>query len=123
MKKLYTSYFANRETRDLPNRISVAYQCRFFTGPFYYPLAPTPELVGAYKRGEIDWTEYEERYFDLIINQRKLKAEEVVDDLPDGAIMLCYESYKKPPFHCHRRLAAEWIEMETGIVVPEIGMT
>lgn len=122
MKHLYTSYFANPETKKLPNRISIAYKCRFFNGPFYLPLAPTPDLVDRYKKNIIDWSQYEDEYFDILINQRKLKAEQVVEELSDNAILLCYESYKKSPFRCHRRLAAEWIEMETGVVVPEIGL-
>lgn len=122
MKQLYTSYFANPETKNLPNRVSIAYKCRFFNGPFYLPLAPTPDLVQRYKKGEIDWNQYEEEYIYTLISQRKLKAEQVVEELPDKAILLCYESYKKPPFRCHRRLAAEWIELETGITVPEIGL-
>ncbi len=56
---------------------------------------------------------------DLITKERKLNAHQIVDVLPDGAILLCYEKSEEMG-ECHRRLIANWIESETGIVVPEL---
>jgi uncharacterized protein (DUF488 family) len=36
--------------------------------------------------------------------------------LPDGALLLCYES---PGEFCHRRLLADWIERHTEFVITE----
>lgn len=47
-----------------------------------------------------------------------LDPAEVLASLPDGAILLCWES---PRVACHRRMVAEWFESKTGLVVPEFG--
>jgi uncharacterized protein (DUF488 family) len=68
-------------------------------------LAPTEEILEAYKKKKIAWEEYETRFVDLLIER---KAETVVDrrlfDVP--AVLLCSEP---TPEHCHRRLAAEYL--------------
>lgn len=70
-------------------------------------------------KGTTTWDQYVDRYMDLIVNQRKLNAHQIVDVLPDGAILLCYERSDEMD-QCHRRLAAQWITDETGIIVPEL---
>lgn len=79
-------------------------------------LAPSWEMINGIKYG--GWTEadYTKAYLDLIIKERGLTPERVVDELADGSILLCYE---KPSDFCHRHIAAEWIESGTGIVVRE----
>jgi len=68
-------------------------------------LAPTEEILDAYKKKQIAWEEYETRYVDLLIERA---AETAVDrrlfDVP--AVLLCSES---SPERCHRRLAAEYL--------------
>jgi uncharacterized protein (DUF488 family) len=68
-------------------------------------LAPTAEILDAYKKKQIGWEEYETRYVDLLIQRA---AETAVDrglfDVP--AVLLCSEA---SPEHCHRRLAAEYL--------------
>ncbi len=68
-------------------------------------LAPTEEILDAYKKKRIGWEEYETRYVDLLIERA---AETAVDrrlfDVP--AVLLCSEP---SPEHCHRRLAAEYL--------------
>lgn len=65
-------------------------------------LAPSREILAAYKKGEIDWTEYEARFFELL---RSRKVEEELDrELFDGACLLCSEPTAE---RCHRRLVAE----------------
>ena len=65
-------------------------------------LAPTKELLDAYRKKQIDWAEYERR-FEEIIGQRR--PEEVLsrEELA-GACLLCSEP---TPDKCHRRLVAE----------------
>ena len=68
-------------------------------------LAPTEEILDAYKKKKIAWEEYETRYVDLLIERA---AETAVDrrlfDVP--AVLLCSEPTAE---HCHRRLAAEYL--------------
>jgi len=46
-----------------------------------------------------------------------LDARQVADGLGPNAILLCWESFN---VRCHRRLVAEWLEENLGIVVPEL---
>jgi uncharacterized protein (DUF488 family) len=64
-------------------------------------LAPTAELLGAYRRGELDWDGYAAGFATLIAGRRI----EALDPAGfDGACLLCSEA---SPHHCHRRLVAE----------------
>ena len=68
-------------------------------------LAPSKEILDAYKKGQISWEEYETRYVALLTERG---AETAVDrrlfDAP--AVLLCSEPTAE---HCHRRLAAEYL--------------
>jgi uncharacterized protein (DUF488 family) len=73
-------------------------------------LAPTDEILDAYKKKQISWEEYETRYVDLLVDRA---AEQAVDrrlfDVP--AVLLCSEP---SPKCCHRRLAAEYLAARWG---------
>jgi uncharacterized protein (DUF488 family) len=75
-------------------------------------LAPTREILDAYKQQQISWEEYETRYINLL-SQRAV--EQMVDrrlfDVP--AVFLCSEPVAKC---CHRRLAAEYLAEKWGEV-------
>jgi uncharacterized protein (DUF488 family) len=75
-------------------------------------LAPTEDILDAYKKKRIGWDEYETHYIDLLIERA---AEKVVDrrlfDVP--AVLLCSEA---SPKQCHRRLAAEYLAGKWGDV-------
>jgi len=75
-------------------------------------LAPTEEILDAYKKKQIAWEEYETRCVDLLIERA---AETAVDrrlfDVP--AVLLCSEA---SPERCHRRLAAEYLAGKWGNV-------
>jgi uncharacterized protein YeaO (DUF488 family) len=70
--------------------------------------APSRELLGALRRGEIGWQEFEVRYRDEIVTQRA----GVLDTLRElerehGTVtLLCYERIP-PAEHCHRRVLLE----------------
>ena len=72
-------------------------------------LAPTKTLLAAYRKAEIDWPAYEERFLDLM---RERRIEETLDPklLEDGCL-LCSEDQ---PHHCHRRLVAEYLRDRWG---------
>lgn len=73
-------------------------------------LAPTQDILDAYKKHKGDWSVYEQRFLDLIRNRR---IEETTRMLPDGSCFLCSE---ERPKHCHRRLVAEYLKDKWGDV-------
>jgi hypothetical protein len=115
-KKLYTSYYARSGKH--PDAIAISAKAPpFYRGKFYSPLAPSWDLLRAYKSGKVDERGYTEWYLRLLIQERKLTPQQVVDELKDGSILLCYEGLGK---FCHRHIVAEWIESNTGVEVKEI---
>lgn len=74
-------------------------------------LAPTQDMLDAYKKHGGDWSDYEKRFADLITRRR------IEDTVPrqalDGACLLCSED---TPTHCHRRVVAEYLKTKWGSV-------
>jgi len=66
-------------------------------------LAPTKELLNAYKKRQIDWEEYVTRFSNLI-RERQIENAISSEEL-NNACLLCSES---TPERCHRRLVAEY---------------
>ena len=72
-------------------------------------LAPTRELLDAFKKYGGDWATYETEFLNLMTRRR---VEETVSPaLLDGACLLCSED---KPDHCHRRLVAEYLDRHWG---------
>lgn len=74
-------------------------------------LAPTEEILTAYKKEKGDWAVYERLFLELMRGRR-------VEDMPekelfDGGCLLCSED---KPQHCHRRLVAEYLAEKWGDV-------
>lgn len=75
-------------------------------------LAPSQEMLDAYKKESGQWADYEKRFLELMTSRR---VEQIIPrDAVDGACLLCSED---KPHHCHRRLVAEylkdkWIDIE-----------
>ena len=66
-------------------------------------LAPTEQILEAYKKKMISWTEYANKFNDLL---RVRKAHELVSSSElHGSCLLCSEPV---PDKCHRRLVAEY---------------
>jgi len=76
-------------------------------------LAPTSDMLDAYRRKEVSWREYEKLYLDLL-NDRKV--ENIVDiESMEQCCLLCSEA---KPDHCHRRLAANYMaDAKEGISI------
>lgn len=68
-------------------------------------LAPTQDMLDAYKKEKGSWEVYERRFLDLMRTRRI--EEKASLDLLDSACLLCSE---EQPFHCHRRLVAEYLQ-------------
>jgi uncharacterized protein (DUF488 family) len=73
-------------------------------------LAPEPELLADYRQHRIPWSEYEEKFLDLL-RQRRIETQ-LPKDLFDGRpVLLCSESTAQ---HCHRRLVVEYLQQKWG---------
>jgi uncharacterized protein (DUF488 family) len=68
-------------------------------------LAPTKELLDAYKKFKGDWSVYEKEFLELM-ERRRIEAT-LAKDLIDDGCLLCSED---KPHHCHRRLVAEYLQ-------------
>ena len=72
-------------------------------------LAPETEILKRYQHKEISWEEYADRYLNLISKrnvERLIEKNQVI-----GSCLLCSEHL---PHHCHRRLAAEYLNSQWG---------
>ena len=72
-------------------------------------LAPTQEMLAAYRKDHKDWNTYETRFLDLMRDRR------IEDSIPreviDGGCLLCSED---KPHRCHRRLVAQYLDEHWG---------
>ena len=67
-------------------------------------LAPTKDILDAYKKKEIDWSEYEKRFRRLLLERRIENL--ITPQDADHSCLLCSEP---KPDKCHRRLTAEYL--------------
>ncbi len=74
-------------------------------------LAPTKEILEAYKKKDGDWKLYERKFLDLM-KLRRIE-DKVRRELLDGGCLLCSED---KPLNCHRRLVAEYLREKWGDV-------
>jgi uncharacterized protein YeaO (DUF488 family) len=74
-------------------------------------LAPTQDILDAYKKHKGDWSLYERKFLDLIRSRRI--EERTSREMLDGSCLLCS---KEKPHHCHRRLVAEYLKEKWGDV-------
>lgn len=74
-------------------------------------LAPTQEMLDAYKKDKGEWSTYERQFLELMKDRRI--EETVPHELMDGACLLCSEDR---PHHCHRRLVAEYLSGKWSVV-------
>lgn len=74
-------------------------------------LAPTQELLDAYKKRKGDWLTYERAFLELM-EQRDIE-DAVPKELISESCLLCSED---KPQHCHRRLVAEYLQKRWGNV-------
>ena len=74
-------------------------------------LAPTKDILDAYKKNKGDWSVYEKQFLTLM-RERRIE-EKVSREQLDGGCLLCSED---KPHHCHRRLVAEYLKEKWGDV-------
>ena len=75
-------------------------------------LAPTKEMLDAYRKEHRDWETYERRFLALMDERHIENNASVKTSLPDGCL-LCSENTAE---HCHRRLVAEYLQRHWGNV-------
>lgn len=72
-------------------------------------LAPTAEMLDAYKKRKGDWSVYAEQFLALM---RERRIEETLPkDVFEGGCLLCSED---KPHHCHRKLVADYLAERWG---------
>lgn len=67
-------------------------------------LAPTDDILKAFKRDKGDWNTYEMSFMQLM-EQRKIENR-LKPEMFQGGCLLCSED---KPHHCHRRLVCEYL--------------
>jgi len=73
-------------------------------------LAPTKDMLSAYKKGEISWEAYEDKFLNLMA-QRHIERD-VKPTLLDHGCLLCSEH---EPHLCHRRLVVEYLNENSDL--------
>lgn len=74
-------------------------------------LAPSKDILDAYKKKGGDWKTYEKQFLQLIA-ERQIE-QQVSAEILDGGCLLCSEP---TPHHCHRRLVAEYLSRKLGTI-------
>ncbi len=72
-------------------------------------LAPTKEILDAFKKHGGDWHVYEDAFMNLM-ERRRIEAKFKLEDF-QGACLLCSEH---KPHNCHRRLVVEYLNQKWG---------
>jgi uncharacterized protein (DUF488 family) len=71
-------------------------------------LAPTQEMLDAYKKKKGSWDIYTESFLALI-QARKVESVLSIENFQKKTVLLCSEATAE---HCHRRLALEYLQKE-----------
>lgn len=109
-KVIDTRLWAGSQLSGFAKKKDLPYFMRELAGADYEyreELAPSEDILKAYKDKRISWDEYETQYLDLIDRRNIvtiLSPEEV-----DHACFLCA---CKTHHHCHRRVLAEYLQRE-----------
>ena len=128
-----TSCYANAKVGNLVSITGDGGNAWGFYGNAYKKMSPKLYLWQYYDQNPDNLSEYElidwyiKEFYDLRL--KDLNPYELMDTLKqkfgEEIILLCHElpglEINKEHF-CHRRLLADWIELETGIVIPELSI-
>ncbi len=74
-------------------------------------FAPTKNILDGYKKKEIDWSEYESQFRQLM-TERQIENLVTCEEI-NNVCLLCSEAQ---PGKCHRRLVAEYLQNRWGDV-------
>ncbi len=73
-------------------------------------LAPSAEILDAYKKSKGSWEEYE-RLFRQLMEEREIEKYLSPADFETPTVLLCSEA---TPENCHRRLVLEYLQEHWG---------
>lgn len=73
-------------------------------------LAPTKDILDAYKKGEMTWNVYEDKFLNLMARRNIEKS--IKSELLDHGCLLCSEH---EPHFCHRRLVVEYLNEHSNL--------
>ncbi|MEC5731220.1 DUF488 family protein [Enterobacter asburiae] len=73
-------------------------------------LAPTKDILNAYKKGDMPWEVYEDKFLNLM-SQRNIEKS-IKPTLLDQGCLLCSEH---EPHLCHRRLVVEYLNQHSDL--------
>ncbi|MDP3843196.1 MAG: DUF488 domain-containing protein [Oxalobacteraceae bacterium] len=73
-------------------------------------LAPTKDILDAYKNGAIEWDAYEDKFLGLMAKRNIEKS--VRPEILDQGCLLCSEH---EPHMCHRRLVVEYLNKTSDL--------
>lgn len=73
-------------------------------------LAPTKDILNAYKKGEMPWNVYENKFLNLMAQRNIEKS--IKSELLDHGCLLCSEH---EPHFCHRRLVVEYLNEHSNL--------
>lgn len=111
-KVIDTRLWASSQLAGFAKKKDLPYFVKELAGADYEyreDLAPTADILKAYKDARISWDDYEVQYIDLI-NHRKLAR--VLS--PEEVNEACFLCACKTEHNCHRRLLAEYLQREWG---------
>jgi len=69
-------------------------------------LAPTQDILDAFKKNKGSWEVYEQAFLDLM-RSRQIESQISQDRFLKKTVLLCSEA---TPEHCHRRLVLEYLQ-------------
>lgn len=73
-------------------------------------LAPTKDILNAYKKGSISWNVYEDKFLNLM---SKRGIERIIKpELLNNGCLLCSEH---EPHFCHRRLVVDYLNYHSNL--------
>lgn len=73
-------------------------------------LAPTKDLLSAYKKGDMTWEKYEDKFLDLMAQRHIEKT--IKNSLLDHGCLLCSEH---EPHMCHRKLVIQYLNQHSDL--------
>lgn len=109
-KVIDTRLWAGSQLSGFAKKKDLPYFLKNLSGTAYEyreELAPSEDILKAYKDNRIDWLEYEKRYLDLI-DKRNIATVLTLDEVDQSCFLCaCQMSHQ-----CHRRLLAEYLQRQ-----------
>lgn len=75
-------------------------------------LAPTKDILDSYKKKEMSWEQYEDKFLNLMAQRNIERA--IERSTLSQSCLLCSEHM---PHHCHRRLVVEYLNESWGSIL------